>query len=175
MPSPYRALFAAPGTMAFSTAGLVGRLPLAMTGVGVLAMISELTGSYRLAGLVTATIALAAAAIGPQIARLVDRHGQTKVLRPATLVAAGSGAGLILCATADAPVWTFFVFAVGAGSVPSVGSMVRARWAAIYRGRSELHTAILMEATEQEVSITTLAASALRDDRQPFPAPGRRL
>ncbi|MEU5159024.1 MFS transporter [Streptomyces sp. NPDC020875] len=172
MPSPYRAIFAAPGATAFSAAGLVGRLPLAMTGVGVLAMISELTGRYRLAGLVAATIALAAAAIGPRISRLVDRHGQTRVLRPATLVSVASGTGLILCATAEAPVWTLFLFAVGTGCVPSVGSMVRARWAAIYRDRKELHTAYAWEAIVDEICFIAGPPLAIGLSTGWFPAAG---
>ena len=35
MPSPYRALFAAPGSRAFSAAGFLGRMPLSMMGIGV--------------------------------------------------------------------------------------------------------------------------------------------
>ncbi|QDY79521.1 MFS transporter [Streptomyces qinzhouensis] len=172
MPSPYRAIFAAPGAKAFSAAGLVGRLPLAMTGVGVLAMISELTGRYRLAGLVTATIALSAAALGPQISRLVDRHGQTKVLRPVTLVSVASGTGLIICATAGAPVWTLFLFAAGIGCVPSVGSMVRARWAAIFQGRGELHTAYSWESIVDELCFIAGPPLAIGLSTAWFPAAG---
>ncbi|MGV9314139.1 MFS transporter [Streptomyces sp. NPDC003691] len=172
MPSPYRVIFATPGTKSFSAAGLVGRLPLAMTGVGVLAMISELTGRYRLAGLVTATIALSAAALGPQISRLVDRHGQTKVLRPATLVSVASGTGLIVCASAGAPVWTLFLFAAGVGCVPSVGSMIRARWAAIYQGRAELHTAYSWESIVDELCFIAGPPLAIGLSTAWFPAAG---
>ena len=44
------------------------------------------------------------------------------------------------------------MFAAAAGCVPSVGSMVRARWAAIYRGSPrELHTAYSLESVVDEV------------------------
>ncbi len=56
VPSPYRALFAAPGSKGFSAAGLVGRMPLSMMGIGVVTMVSQLTGRYRLAGALSATI-----------------------------------------------------------------------------------------------------------------------
>lgn len=55
MASPYRALFAAPGTKGFSTAGFLGRMPLSMMGIGVVTMISQLTGRYGLAGALSAT------------------------------------------------------------------------------------------------------------------------
>ena len=151
MPSPYRALFAAPGTKGFSAAGLLGRMPLSMMGIGVVTMISQLTGRYGLAGGLSATIALAAAAIGPQISRLVDQYGQRRVLRPATLVALTSATGLLLTAHFRWPDWLLFVCAAGIGSVPSLGAMIRARWAALYRGTPQLHTAYSFESVVDEV------------------------
>ncbi|MGW3116909.1 MFS transporter [Streptomyces sp. NPDC001107] len=151
MPSPYRALFAAPGTKGFSAAGLIGRMPLSMMGIGVVTMISQLTGRYGLAGALSATIALAAAAIGPQISRLVDQYGQRRVLRPATLVALASAAGLLLASHFRWPDGVLFVCAAGIGSVPSLGAMIRARWAALYRGTPQLHTAYSFESVVDEV------------------------
>ncbi|MFI9052370.1 MFS transporter [Streptomyces sp. NPDC053427] len=151
MPSPYRAIFGRPGTKSFSAAGLLGRMTLSMMGIGVVTMVSQLTGRYGLAGVLSATIALSAAVIGPQISRLVDRRGQRRVLRPATLVAVVAVAGLLLSAQQRWADWTLFVFAAGVGCVPSVGSMVRARWAEIYRGSPrELHTAYAWESIVDE-------------------------
>ncbi|MFJ9809384.1 MFS transporter [Streptomyces sp. NPDC101158] len=152
MPSPYRAIFTAPGTRAFSVAGFVGRLPLSMMGIGIVTMISQVTGRYGLAGALSATLAMSAAAIGPQISRLVDRHGQRRVLRPATLVSLAAGAGLLFCVKFEAPDWTLFFFTAFIGCVPSVGAMTRARWADIYRGEArQLHTAYSWESIVDEV------------------------
>lgn len=151
LPSPYRAIFALPGTKSFSVAGFLGRMPLSMMGIGIVTMVSQLTGRYGLAGGLSATVALSAAAIGPQISRLVDRHGQRRVLRPAALVSLVAVAGLLLCAKFEAPDWTLFVFAALIGCVPSVGSMIRARWAALYRDTPQLHTAYSFESVIDEV------------------------
>lgn len=153
MPSPYRAIFAAPGSKGFSAKpALLGRMPLSMMGIGIVTMVSQLTGRYGLAGALSATLAMSAAVLGPQISRLVDRHGQRRVLRPATIVAVAAVAGLLVCAQQGAPDWTLFVFAAGAGCVPSVGSMVRARWAEIYRGDAQnLHTAYSWESIVDEL------------------------
>ncbi|MEU0625781.1 MFS transporter [Streptomyces rubiginosohelvolus] len=152
MPSPYRAIFSAPGTKGFSAAGFLGRMPLSMMGIGVVTMVSQLTGRYGLAGALSATLAMSAAVCGPQVSRLVDRYGQRRVLRPVTLVAVAAVAGLLVCAQQGAPEWTLFVFSVGAGCVPSVGSMVRSRWAEIYRGSGrDLHTAYSWESIVDEV------------------------
>ncbi|WP_406185305.1 MFS transporter [Streptomyces sp. NBC_01006] len=152
MPSPYRAIFAAPGTLGFSAAGLIGRLPISMVGVGILTMISEITGRYAMASALTGTLALAAAFIGPQVSRLVDQYGQRRVLRPATLICVASVAVLLAAAANGWPDWTLFVCAAVAGCVPSVGSMVRARWTVIYRDSPrELHTAYSFESVVDEV------------------------
>ncbi|MEH6378302.1 MFS transporter [Streptomyces sp. KLMMK] len=151
MPSPYREIFAAPGTKGFAAAGLLGRMPLSMLSIGIVTMISQITGRYGLAGAVAAAGAVSAAVLGPQISRLVDQYGQRRVLRPATLVALAAVAGLLLSAQQRWPDWTLFVFAAFGGCVPSVGSMVRARWAAIYGGSGQLHTAYAFESVLDEV------------------------
>lgn len=152
MPSPYRAIFAAPGTTAFSVAGFVGRMPLSMMGIGIVTMISQVTQRYGLAGALSAALALSAAVLGPQISRLVDRHGQRRVLRPATLISLAAAAGLLLCVKFEAPDWTLFVFTACVGTVPSLGAMTRARWAEIYRGDGQrLHTAYSWESIVDEV------------------------
>ncbi|MFD7680733.1 MFS transporter [Streptomyces sp. NPDC060187] len=151
MPSPYRALFAAPGSKGFSAAGFLGRMPLSMMGIGVVTMISQLTGRYGLAGALSATMALAAAALGPQVSRMVDRHGQRRVLRPVTLFALAAAAGLLLTAHFEWPDWVLFACAAGIGCVPSIGAMVRARWAALYGGTPQLHTAYSLESVVDEV------------------------
>ncbi|WP_221349118.1 MFS transporter [Streptomyces beigongshangae] len=151
MPSPYRALFATPGSKGFTAAGLLGRMPLSMMGIGVVTMISQVTGRYGLAGALSATIALSAAALGPQISRLVDRYGQRRVLRPATLAALVVSAGLLLTVRLDGPDWVLFLCSAGIGCVPSVGAMTRARWAFLHRGRPELHTAYAFESVVDEI------------------------
>ncbi|MFE7778765.1 MFS transporter [Streptomyces sp. NPDC057445] len=152
MPSPYRTIFAAPGTVAFSAAGFLGRMPLAMMGVGIVTMVSQLTGRYSLAGWLSATLALSAAVLGPQVSRLVDRHGQRRVMRPALLVSAAAVAGLLLCARQGAPNWTLFAFTAGAGCIPAVGAMTRARWAFIHGDSPrQLHTAYAFESIMDEV------------------------
>ena len=80
MANPYRELFNAPGARAFVIAAMIARMPISMTGIGVITMLSQLTGGYALAGGVAATFALATAFCAPQVSRLVDRFGQGRVL-----------------------------------------------------------------------------------------------
>ncbi|AUG80003.1 MFS transporter [Kitasatospora sp. MMS16-BH015] len=152
MLSSYRQIFAAPGSLAFSASGLIARMPISMTGVGIVTMLSELRGSYGIAGAVSATLALSAALFGPMVAWLVDRYGQRRVALPATGLTVLAAAALLACAHWSLPSWTLFVTAAGMGVMPSTGSMVRARWAHLYRAEPpKLHTAYSFEAVVDEL------------------------
>ena len=152
MLSDYRRIFSPTGSLRFSAAGFIARLPLSMIGVGIVIMVSQLGGEYWLAGSVSATQALAAAAIGPQISRLVDRHGQRRVVLPATAVTVAAICALVLCARYAAPDWTLYVAAAVAGCMPSMGALVRSRWAEIHRESPRLlHTAFSLESVLDEV------------------------
>ncbi|MDX3451795.1 MFS transporter [Streptomyces sp. ME02-8801-2C] len=152
MLSDYRRTFSPAGSLLFSTAGFIARLPLSMIGVGIVTMLSQLGGEYWLAGSVSATQAIAAAAIGPQISRLVDRHGQRRVVLPATAVTVAAICALTLCARYAAPDWTLYVAATVAGCMPSMGALVRSRWAEIHRESQRLlHTAFSLESVLDEV------------------------
>ncbi|WP_431952969.1 MFS transporter [Actinacidiphila sp. bgisy167] len=152
MSGPYRAIFSTSGTRGFSAAGFVGRMPLSMLGIGITTMMSEVTGRYGIAGGLAATLALAAAVLGPQVSRLVDRHGQRRVLRPAAAITVLAVAGLLVCVRTGTADWTLFVCVALAGTTPSMGAMVRARWAMIHRDSPALlHTAYSFESVVDEV------------------------
>lgn len=150
--NPYRELFTAPGTVAFTLAGLVARTPLAMITIGILTMLSLTTGQYGLAGAVSGTFTLSMALLGPMISRLVDRHGQRRVLLPAAALCVAGIAALTLAARFEAPTWTLFASAVLAGFKPDIGSMTRARWSKLYAGTPRLHTAFAFESVLDEVT-----------------------
>jgi hypothetical protein len=75
---PYREILRKPGALAFSATGVLARLPMSMVGIGVVLMVYGLYGSYGLAGRVSAGYVIASSLASPQIARLVDRHGQAR-------------------------------------------------------------------------------------------------
>lgn len=152
MANPYFKLFTAPGSKAFSSAGLIARLPVSMTGIGIITMLSQVRGSYWLAGAVAATFAFSMALLAPQIARAADRFGQRRVLPYATGTSAIALLLLLICTRRQAPDWALFVFAALAGGMPSISAMVRARWSEIYRGTPQLHTAFSFESVLDEVA-----------------------
>ena len=151
MANPYRELFNAPGARAFVLAGMIARMPISMTGIGLITMLAQLQGGYSLAGAVAATFALATAICAPQVSRMVDRYGQGRVLPVSALIGGGALLMVLLCTRLQAPHWTLFVFAALAGCMPSMSAMTRARWTELYRGQPQLQTAYALESVLDEV------------------------
>ncbi|WP_051731848.1 MFS transporter [Kitasatospora phosalacinea] len=148
----YRPVFAAPGTLAFTLSGLLGRLALAMNGVSVVVLIADRRGSYALAGAVSAVGVLAGAALLPVLGRLVDRLGQARVAVPAVLAGALPTVGLLLCVRSGAPAWALFLCWALSGSSPDLGGMARARWAHLHRtDPAVLHRANALEQSLDEL------------------------
>jgi len=148
----YVRLLRTPGAKGFSGAAFVARMPLSMIGIGSVLLVERATGSYAIAGTVSATAAFVQSIGSPITSRLIDRHGQDKIAIPAATASAASFVGLILAVRSHAPTWTFYLFAALAGALmPAIGSMVRARWARIYAGTATLHTAYALESVIDEV------------------------
>jgi hypothetical protein len=158
----YRTLLRTPGAAAFFLTAAVGRVGIAMTGLGIVWLVHTRTGSYATAGLVTGGFAVAEAVAGPQLARLIDRFGQTRVLAPALLAHAAAVAALLALVAAGAPDWQLTAGGVLAGaSIPQLGALSAARWAALLGDdqAAALPTAFALESLSNEVAY--LAGPAL--------------
>ncbi|MFD0688966.1 MFS transporter [Actinomadura fibrosa] len=152
MPSPYRELLAIPGARLFVAAGFVGRMSISMEGIGIVLLVSAVTGSYGIAGAVTAALSVGYAVGAPLTARLADRNGQHRVLVPLVLANSVSYAVLIVFAQARLPVWTLFPAAAAAGLTQvSLGAWIRARWSHVLRDTpARLHAAFSFESVVDE-------------------------
>ena len=140
----YRPLLRTPGAAAFFLTAAVGRVGIAMTGLGLVWLLHARTGSYGTAGLTAAGFSLAEALIGPNLARLVDRFGQSRVL-PFSLIAHGAAIAGVLASTTPA---ASIIAATCAGAVvPQLGALSAARWAHLLRAEraGELPTAFSLE------------------------------
>jgi MFS family permease len=152
----YRRVFSHPGAIAFSATGLVARLPISMMTLGIVLLVSALTGSYALAGQVSAAYIVGNAAFAVPHGRLADRFGQGRVLYADTVVFAVTTTLMIVSITEG---WALFwphLWAVLAGaSIPQIGTMVRGRWANLLHVDSERHTAFAVEGVADEVVFVT--------------------
>jgi MFS family permease len=130
----------------FYIAAAPARIGIAMTGLGIVWLVHGATGSYAAAGTVTGGFAVAEAVGGPQVARLIDRFGQTRMLPISLSVHATAAVLLIGLTTASCPLWLLVVGGVLAGgSLPQIGAQTAARWSAALRGSPVLSSAFALE------------------------------
>lgn len=130
MSHSYIKLFTIPGSIRFSAAAFLGRLPAGMIGFAVILPLSQSTGSYASAGLVAACVMLGMALCAPFSGRWVDRHGQQKTLLLFALLNVMATLALIFCAQWGASLLMLCLAGVASGaSRLSTGTLVRTRWA----------------------------------------------
>ncbi|MFE5830174.1 MFS transporter [Streptomyces sp. NPDC056508] len=147
----YGQLLRTPGALSFLLPGFAARQPFAMLTIGIVLLVQHTTGSFGSAGAVAAVTGVSMALFAPQSGKLADRFGQRAVLVPGVLVHTASVSLLVALALAGAPLWALFLAAVPAGaSVPQVGPMVRARWAARLDGTPLMPTAAAFESVTDE-------------------------
>jgi hypothetical protein len=158
----YRTLLRAPGAAAFFLTAAAGRVGIAMTSLGIVWLVHARTGSYSTAGLVTGGFAIAEAVAGPQLARLADRYGQTRVLPPALLAHAAAVATLLALVAPGTPDWLMAAGGVLAGAtIPQLGALSATRWAALLRDQR----------AQLGAPAAARSAALLRDQRAQLGAP----
>jgi len=152
--SRYRSLLRLPGAHGLVAAGLIGRFPMSMLGIGTVLLVQAETDSYALAGSVSGTLSISTALAGPLTGSLADRWGQRRLLRPMLAVFAVATAGLVLTVVNDrAPLWLAFPVAVVVGAgVPQIGSLARRRWRAMVGHTVPFGTALSLESVLDAVS-----------------------
>src|ERR1700691_796929 len=171
--SPYAEIFRIPRAWRFSVAGIIGRMPMSMFGLGTVLLISAGTGRYAVAGSVSAVGSLGLAVSAPQMARLADSRGQRTVLIPLASLFALGVLGLVTSVLLKAPTWTLFVFGLIAGaSMPSLGPMARARWSVLLAGTTRLHAAFSLESVADELCFVIGPAAVTLLATEVFPAAG---
>jgi MFS family permease len=143
------AILRVPGIRRTYGTSLIARLPMGAHGLVLLLFVHHLTGSYALGGAASGAFALALAVSSPPLGRLIDRHGQTRVLVP---LACAQGAVHLALATAphDTPPALLLAGAVAAGLLlPPMSAAARALWSDLI-DRDALPAAYALEAAVLE-------------------------
>ena len=147
----YAALLRLPGATPAVVSVLVGRLSFGMTGLAVLLLVVERTGSYTRAGLAAAAYAVTLAIVTPLRSRRVDKAGQTTVLRVTGVIHPLGMAAFLAAILAGAPTAAYLpLLVIAAAAVPPLGSVMRALWADLApdeptRASAYAHEAVLIE------------------------------
>lgn len=147
----YRRILAVPGAALFSATGLVARLPISMVGLGIVLLVESATGSYGVAGAVSACYMIANAVLAIFQGRLLDRLGQARVIGLASILFGAAMVVFVVAVRADWPsLVSYGAAAVAGASLPQVGSSVRARWSFVLETPADKQTAFALEAVVDE-------------------------
>lgn len=152
MTGPYLEILRRPGAARFTAAAFIARIPISMVALGIVLMVSELRGSYALAGVVAAAYTISSALLNPMGSRAVDRWGQLRVVRILVAVHAVSLLLLAWASVAGAGAIALVALAIVSGATqPATGALVRARWAHVLGADIRLRTAFAFEGVLDEL------------------------
>ncbi|MFF0264809.1 MFS transporter [Kribbella sp. NPDC004536] len=119
--SGFRSVLAVPRVRGLALSSLLARLPKGMMPLTLVLLVSRQTGSYALAGTVTALFSLGDAVTAPWQGRLVDRFGYARVLIPIAVVHVAATIGVVT--TRSAAVLCVLAAVSGLGVPPVSGAM----------------------------------------------------
>jgi MFS family permease len=148
----YRAALTAPGARGPVIAAVFARLPIAMVGLSLLFYVQRATGSFAVAGFVSAG-ALVGTAVGSVLqGRIMDRLGPSRPLLISSAVFAVLISGAIVAVESGQSTPVLLVLAVGVGMAqPTVGSASRALWSRLLPSGSVRQAAYNYDAISIEV------------------------
>ena len=115
----YSALLGQPALRSAILASMLGRLPIGITGLAILMLAQDTTGSFGRGGAVAASYVAGLAAFAPLLGRLIDRYGPRTMLLacaftfPAALMALVAA---LSASSARSPSWLAYVLATVAGA-----------------------------------------------------------
>jgi MFS family permease len=122
-------VFGVPGAVAMAIWSFAARFGYTMTNVALLLFVQSRTGSYGIAGALSAASLVGTAAGTVWQGRLVDRYGPTRPLLGLTLLYAASSTAVIAGITADLPPPVLAIaIAVQCGVLPAVAVASRTMW-----------------------------------------------
>ena len=125
-----------------------------MFGLAILLLARDTTGSFASAGRVVAAFGLANALGAVAQGRLMDRLGQTRVLRVAAAIHAAGLVVLVLAAERDASVLVLALCGLVAGaSLPQLPAAMRSLWGMLVQDEDRRRTAYALVSIVFEVSV----------------------
>jgi MFS family permease len=126
---PYRSLLRQPEVRRQAASGLLAQVTQGASGVGIILVVRQHTGSLALAGAVVGALSVAAGIARPMQGRLIDRRGAAGVVAGTGLVHAAALAAIVAAAAGPAPGAVLVLCGVVAGiSLPPISSAMRVGW-----------------------------------------------
>jgi predicted MFS family arabinose efflux permease len=132
------------------TGTLIGRLPNATAALAIVLFARAEGGDYSLAGVLAALYGLATAVGQPLLGRLVDLHGQLRVMLPAAVASALAMTSFAVVGTEPLAFACAAIILAGVTTPPLEGAL-RALWAGVLGRGDRIHRAYALDAVAQEV------------------------
>lgn len=127
--APYRALLRQPQVRLQAISGLLAQVTQGASGVGLILVVREHTGSLPLAGGVVGALSIAAGVGRPLQGRLIDRRGAAGVVAVTGAGHALALGAIVLCAALHAPGIALLALGALAGvNLPPISTAMRVGW-----------------------------------------------
>ena len=138
---------------------MIGRIPLAMNTVALVFLVSDVRGSFSLAGLTSAFYTLSGAIFSPRVGKLADQFGTKAVILPVTALNILATGG-ILYFIHHSTVGLLFFAALAGATFPNFGTITRTRWGRSLTNQKELDSALSLESVFDETAFVAGPALA---------------
>ena len=112
----YAALLDQPALRSAIAASVLGRLPIGITGLAILMLAQDTTGSFTRAGVIAACYVAGLATVAPMLGRLIDRYGPRLTLLTCAFAFPAALAALVAALAVPAPLSIACMFAAVAGT-----------------------------------------------------------
>ena len=142
----YSAVLGQPGLRSAIAASVLGRLPIGITGLAILMLAQDTTGSFGTGGTVAACYVAGLALVAPLLGRLIDRYGPRPTLLYCAFAFPAALAALVAALSAPAPMWLAFALAGATGaSFPPITVCMRTFFKQRLQEQTLLATAYSLE------------------------------
>jgi MFS family permease len=111
----YAALLEQPALRSAILASVLGRLPIGITGLAILLLAQDTTGSFARGGAIAACYVAGLATAAPMLGRLIDRYGPRPTLLVCAFAFPSALAALVAALAVPAPLWIAGMLAAAAG------------------------------------------------------------
>jgi len=133
-------------------ASVLGRLPIGITGLAILMLAQDTSGSFGRGGAVAACYVAGLATVAPLFGRLIDRYGPRSTLLACAFGFPAALAALAAALTSSAPLWLTFALAATTGACfPHITVCMRTFFKQQLKGDQLLATAYSLESVVIEM------------------------
>lgn len=132
-PRVYKSILQVRQAYAFDIGCFLMRFYAYMMNIGTVTMVTLAGYSFFVAGVTSSVVAISTFIISPRVSKLVDEHGQHRVVPVAAAITLAGLCVMLVGVSTKSPEWVLFLAAVPMGFLPNPQALARARWTYLIR------------------------------------------